>query len=70
MNGLGFRAWPDRLFVSPNGRVAWVEFKKPGGQPTLSQALMHATLRQMGHHPIVVDNVDYGKQVIDELVSA
>lgn len=70
MNGLGNRSWPDRLIISPNGRVAWIEFKKPGGEATPLQAAFHRKLRDMGHHPIVVDDVAYGKQVIDELVAA
>jgi len=30
MNGLGARNWPDRLFVSPSGRIWFCEFKAPG----------------------------------------
>lgn len=30
MNGLGYRDWPDRLVVTPEGLVLWVEFKRAG----------------------------------------
>jgi hypothetical protein len=28
---------PDDLFITPNGRHCWVEFKRPGKRPTLLQ---------------------------------
>lgn len=34
MNGLGNASWPDRMFVLPNGVVAFVELKRPGEEPT------------------------------------
>lgn len=29
MNGQGNRSWPDRVFILPNGRVFFIEFKAP-----------------------------------------
>lgn len=61
MNGLGFRSWPDRLFLPPKspiriggrrraplGRRFWVEFKKPGEESTEDQTRMQNDLRERG----------------------
>lgn len=60
MNGLGFRDWPDRFFISPiraaHRRSFWVEFKKPGNEPTPSQAIRIADLRLRGEEVLVLDN--------------
>ena len=31
---MGVRGWPDRIFISPEGRHVWIEFKKPPNKPT------------------------------------
>lgn len=61
MNGLGFRGWPDRLFIWPKGnRMEWVEFKQPGEEPTPVQRKVHRMLRARGNVVHVVDNwVDF-----------
>lgn len=58
MNGLGYAAWPDRLFLPPHngkkkfGAIAarrfWVEFKRPGEGLTPRQAEMHVDLKARG----------------------
>lgn len=64
MNGLGFRAWPDRLFVPRRHskryrlRAFWVEFKRPGKGPTPAQAQMHLDLRERGETVYVCDDLD------------
>lgn len=62
MNGLGFRDWPDRLFIPRVRRPAltrfWVEFKKLGAEPTPSQAKMHVDLRARGETVYVCDNFE------------
>lgn len=62
MNGLGYRDWPDRLFVPPEGApkragAFWVEFKRAGEVPTPKQAEMHRTLRARGEAVYVVQNM-------------
>lgn len=70
MNGLGFRAWPDRLFIWPQtemqrklklpARQEYVEFKLPGEEPTPLQLKIHRMLRAMGCKVHVIDNwVDF-----------
>lgn len=63
MNGLGFNAWPDRLFLY-RGRVLFIEFKKPGEVATPAQAELHGDLRDQGFWVEVVDNVEEGKSRI------
>lgn len=46
MNGLGFRSWPDRLFIHTSGAMVWIEFKRYGEEPTAGQAEMHKELRE------------------------
>lgn len=58
MNGLGFRSWPDRLFLPPRvrtkkqgaalGRRFYVEFKKPGEESTPDQTRVQNELRERG----------------------
>lgn len=65
MNGLGFRSWPDRLFVPRKMKRRenpfvlspfWVEFKRPGEEPTPDQARMIKDLRARGETVHVFDN--------------
>lgn len=56
MNGLGFRAWPDRQFLPPPVRRGtphkcqrfWVEFKREGEELTPEQRRMRADLVARG----------------------
>lgn len=59
------RSVPDRLFVTPNGKVFFIEFKKPGGKSTPGQVREQETLRGHNVSVFVVDNVAQGKFVID-----
>lgn len=56
---------PDDLFISPQGRVIFVEFKRLGKKPTPSQQREIDRINQ--HHvlAVVVDNVIQGKELID-----
>lgn len=61
-------AVPDRLFISPNGMVFFIEFKAQGKKPTPQQTREH--LKLMGNKALVfvVDNVDEGKRIIDSII--
>lgn len=58
MNGFGFNAWPDRLFLPPRVRKGaqygkrrqrfWVEFKREGEEPTTNQSDIHQDLYERG----------------------
>ncbi len=56
MNGLGNRSWPDQMFIFPDGRIVFIEFKAPGKQPTELQAHMIADLQKRGVYVDWFDN--------------
>lgn len=55
--------WPDYLFLY-GGQVLFIEFKKPGETPTILQEEMHRILKYEGFQVYVVDNVEFGNQII------
>ena len=57
MNGLGFRAWPDRLVIGL-GFHFWIEFKRVGEECTPLQLDCHKKLRKQGEHVYVCDDSD------------
>lgn len=61
-------AVPDRLFIAPDGRVWFCEFKREGAKPTPAQEREHARLRQSKVNVFVIDNVSEGKAMIDLMV--
>lgn len=56
---LQVRSWPDHLFLGPEGKTFFVEFKKWGKLPTTKQAAKINACRDMGHRVYVVDNYPY-----------
>jgi len=68
MNGLGNRAWPDRMFLH-QGKVLFIEFKREGLKPTPLQAKFHAMLQKHDFAVRVVDNVALGKVVVNDWLS-
>lgn len=58
------RGVPDRIFAI-DGRVFWIEFKRPGQKPTELQQIEHTRMRQNGLRVYVCDNVDYGKSILE-----
>ena len=61
-------AVPDRLFIRPDGRMWFVEFKRQGAKPTEAQEREHHRLRQHKVNVFVIDNVEEGKTMIDLMV--
>ena len=53
----GERAYPDRAFWIPGGRVAFCEFKRPGEVASPLQAHNHEMLRALGFRVEVHDTV-------------
>lgn len=47
---------PDRVFIK-GGRTVWIEFKRPGEKPRLSQTLEHDRMRAAGAEVHWCDNV-------------
>ena len=58
-------AVPDRMFVQPDGKIFFIEFKRDGQVPTPAQYREHNRLRGHNVNVFVVDNVVEGKWVID-----
>jgi len=61
-------AVPDRMFISPDGRVWFCEFKRESQKPTAAQDREHTRLRQQKVNVFVIDNVAEGKTMIDVMV--
>ena len=61
-------AVPDRLFIRPDGRVWFCEFKREGMKPTPAQEREHHRLRQHKVSVFVIDNVDEGKVMVDTML--
>jgi hypothetical protein len=61
-------AVPDRLFIGPDGRMWFCEFKREGQKPTPAQEREHTRLREQKVTVFVIDNVIEGKNMIDLMV--
>ncbi len=55
---------PDFMYLY-SGRLAFVEFKRPGAKPRKAQLHMHDQLRRYGFHVAVIDDVTRGKAHAD-----
>ena len=60
-------AVPDRLYITPRGKVFFCEFKREGQRPTPAQDREHERLREQGVRVFVIDNVQAGKDMVDEM---
>ncbi len=61
-------AVPDRLFILPNGKMFFVEFKREGQKATPAQQREHMRLRQHNVSVFVIDNVVDGNLIVDLMV--
>lgn len=59
---------PDRLFILPSGKMFFCEFKREKQKPTPAQEREHLRLRQHKVSVYVIDNVDDGLRMIDEML--
>lgn len=57
---------PDRLFISPVGKVWFCEFKRTGAKPTPAQRREHLRIMATGISVYVIDSVECGKRMIDK----
>lgn len=49
---------PDRLVMLPNGKIIFVECKRPGEEPRPGQIREHERLRRLGYRVVVLDSHD------------
>lgn len=61
------RSVPDRLYISPHGDISFLEFKRSGQVPTPAQAREHERLRNQGVKVFVIDDVDEGRAMVDQM---
>ena len=61
-------AVPDRLFITPTGRMWFCEFKRSGQKPTPAQQREHLRLQQQNVLVFVIDNVTEGETMIEVMV--
>ena len=52
------RSVPDRLVTLPEGRIIFVECKRPGGKPTEGQLRDHAQRRALGCDVRMIDSLE------------
>lgn len=62
------RGVPDRLFVTENGIAFFIEFKAKGKKPTVLQESKMQTLRKNKALVFLVDDVELGKLIINNMI--
>jgi len=62
------RSVPDRMFLLPSGQVFFIEFKRLGLKPTPAQYVEIERIRKQKVLVFVVDNVEAGKKVIEDML--
>lgn len=68
MDGLGHKGWPDHLFLLPNGIAAFIEFKRPGEEPTPLQYKYLRKLTDRRQHVAWTDDSDVAIGWLSELL--
>ena len=58
---------PDRIILMPEGRIAFVEVKKPGETPRKLQLSRHRLLRRLGFKVFVLDMEEEIGGILDEI---
>jgi hypothetical protein len=49
---------PDRIALLPNGRIIFIELKRPGEVPTPIQVFRHREIRELGFEVWVIHSVE------------
>lgn len=65
----GHRGVPDRQFISPTGKVAFVEFKAPGKRPTELQMREIGILKSRGVRAEWFDSAEKAKRWLDAILA-
>lgn len=60
---------PDRIVLTADGRVYFVELKAPGKQMSAKQVKIAAILEKLGHKVRVIDSMEQAKEFLDEIRS-
>lgn len=62
------RGLPDRIFITPDGVVFFIEFKRRGKGARVQQKLVIDEMREYNAKVFVTDDVDEAKKIIDDMV--
>lgn len=62
------RGVPDRLFITPNGFAFFIEFKAKNKKLSPLQDIKIKNLRANKTLVFVVDNIELGKSIIDNII--
>jgi hypothetical protein len=61
----GTVGWPDRIVILPDGKVGFVEVKRPGEKPRTIQLHRHKQLRKLGMEVYVLDSPEQIGGILD-----
>lgn len=61
------KGFSDLLYLSPHGRVAFIEVKKPGGAVRPDQIKFIERMRSMGYTAGIAHNVEEAKGLVESL---
>lgn len=61
----GTVGWPDRIVILPDGKIGFVEVKRPGEKPRPIQVYRHKQLGQLGMKVFVLDHPDNIGGILD-----
>jgi hypothetical protein len=64
------KGWPDRILIAPNGRVAFIEFKREDGELEPLQRYHLRLLRTMKFQAEECDNVELFERILSETLGA
>lgn len=62
------QGWPDRLFIFPNGRICFVEFKAPGKRPSERQQRIIDSLLRRKIATFVISDYDLIIEIFKEIL--
>ena len=64
----GHAGVPDRMFITPAGKVFFIEFKRMGGKATPLQMREIERLQLQGVYVVIVDDVEQGVFLVDRVL--
>lgn len=67
---IGGRGWPDHTIVAPGGRIAFIEYKRPGGEFQPLQKYVHKRLKFLGFRVEVITSNDQVDEFFEEFFNA
>lgn len=66
LNSVSCRGLPDRMFLLPEGKVHFIEFKRKGKKPTDLQSLKIKELLDLGFLVEIIDDLNQGLKVVEK----